>query len=258
VKTQIFMPVSRPDYLDRVFADIEFLDCDRSNTGLVVLVDGDNKLYDQTKTLVEHSKFDSKLCFWRGDRTPVKKYALAQRRARISAIHNEARLLIPQSDFVFLVEDDGLIPPQSLKQLSEDYLRYPFAGFVSGVCIGRHGIQHIGAWEVDDPYETTEISSVRPADGLEKVDAAGFFAMLTRWENYTAHEFAPFHDVLGPDVEYGLALRRTGFTNYVDHMVAIEHLTSQGSLSYARADIVKATLTKFGDAWKQAISKLER
>ena len=43
------------------------------------------------------------------------------RRRRISAIHNEIRKLIKPSEYVFLIEDDSVLPADALSRLLADY-----------------------------------------------------------------------------------------------------------------------------------------
>ena len=42
-----------------------------------------------------------------------KEFSINTRRRRIAAIHNEIRKLIKPRECVFLIEDDGVLPPQS-------------------------------------------------------------------------------------------------------------------------------------------------
>ena len=61
------------------------------------------------------------------------------RRRRIAAIHNEIHKLIKPCEYVFLIEDDGALPPDALSRLLADYKAHPYAGFIEGVELGRWG-----------------------------------------------------------------------------------------------------------------------
>jgi hypothetical protein len=51
----------------------------------------------------------------------------------------------PRSDgqrrrqYVFLIEDDGVLPPDALSRLLADYKAHPYALFIEGVELGRWG-----------------------------------------------------------------------------------------------------------------------
>ena len=61
------------------------------------------------------------------------------RRRRIAAIHNEIHKLIKPCEYVFLIEDDGALPPDALSRLLADYKADPYGGFIEGVELGRWG-----------------------------------------------------------------------------------------------------------------------
>lgn len=238
------------------------LECDRGSTNLFVLVDGDANLFLQTRQYVENSKFAERLCVQGTIPGEVKKYSVNTRRRRISAIHNAVRELLKPCDYVFLVEDDGVLPSNALKRLLSDYLTYPHAGFITGVQIGRWGVPMVGAWRADDVYEPSRFETVLqssrelldlaqnpvglvPDKMVEEVDAGGLYACLTRYELYAKHEFAPYEDVLGPDVAYGVWLRRQGYMNYIDWAVPVEHRKPDGTSIHPRTtEAVKMTFTK--------------
>ena len=173
----IVLPVSRPDWLPIVFAALELLECDREKTNLLVLVDGNANLFLTARNLTESSKFASRLCIQRkSDGNP--RYDLRARRIRISTLHNEMKQHVPDCDYVWSIEDDGTFQPDALKRLLNVYMSYPFAGLVSGVEIGRHGLSHLGLWSVDDVYEPTTITSLMPGEGI-RVPAKSGFDFLT-------------------------------------------------------------------------------
>lgn len=248
------MPVSREDHIDRVFHALEMLECDQAATSLFVYVDGDAALFVKTRNLVEQSKFDQRLCVQRPQTTKPKLYNIMSRRARIAAVHTEAKQYITGCEYVLLTEDDTVIPSHGLKQLLADYAAVPYAGFISGVELGRWGIPHVGAWAVDDPYEPSRIESPLPRVGLETVDAAGLYCCLTKADRYLKHEFKPFGETLGPDFNYGISLRQEGFKNYVDWSVKCEHRTQDKSLTFSNTQPVRFTMTKERNRWRQQVT----
>lgn len=231
IRTCIFIPVSRTDHLDRLFASLELLECSAEATTLLTYVDGGKTLYDYTNRLTQASKFAAPTCVWRKGRLPFPSHSLLERRTRISAIKNESKAYIPDSQYVFGIEDDTIVPPHALEQLLDDYAAYPHAGFIEGVELGRWGIPYIGAWRTDNPWSPSVIESVLPDGAVEcmEIDAGGFYCYLTTRDLYRAFDYRPFgNNTLGPDVAYGLYLRQNGYQNYIDWRVSCEHRTRQG------------------------------
>ena len=163
--------------------------------------------------------------------------------------------MIKPCDYVFLIEDDGVLPPDALSRLLADYQAHPYAGFIEGVELGRWGIPHVGAWRADDVYDTKRLDSAMPAlpellnDAgraigrlpdrvVEEIDAGGLYASLTRYGNYVDHKFQPYDGcVFGPDLEWGLALRQQGYRNYLDWSVAVEHCRPDGTNVHPRSSL---------------------
>jgi len=74
--------------------------------------------------------------------------------------------LIKPSEYVFLIEDDGVLPADALSRLLADYQRRSHAGFIEGVELGRWGISHVGAWRGDDVYDLKRLESTMPGAGV--------------------------------------------------------------------------------------------
>ena len=133
----------------------------------------------------------------------------------------------------------------------------PHAGLLSGVQIGRWGFDHIGAWNANDVYEPKHLVSVpgmdtaKTKDTVSEVDATGLYCCLTRFENYMNFKFEPFEDALGPDVAYGLHLRRQGLQNYIDYSIKCDHLTKRETITFDRP-IIQVQLKKLEtNQWSQ-------
>lgn len=253
----IIMPVSRPDYLKRIFAQLELMPCNAPSTNIVVLVDGNMQLFDLANNLVSGSKFNQKLCVFRRKGIP-NHGSVRARRKRIAEIHNEFKQYVKNCDFVFSLEDDTLFPLNTLTRLLEDFVSKPYAGFITGLELGRWGWTSIGAYKVNDVYEPTTITSIADLEytnelfmenPLVQIDAGGFYGCLIKQEHYINHEFQPFEDALGPDVEFGLALRRAGLLNYADFTIKYIHLTKAGNIEFSKMPVVQVKLSKFDGKW---------
>jgi hypothetical protein len=267
--TTLILPISREQHLLKVFASLELLECDRERTSLLAFVDGEADLFSTARNLVEQSKFAERLCVQGTIPGERREFSINTRRRRIAAIHNEIRKLIKPCEYVFLIEDDGVLPPDALSRLLADYQGHPFAGFIEGVELGRWGIPHVGAWRADDVYDIKRLESTMPARPellndagrvigslpdyvVEEIDAGGLYACLTRYRHYVDHEFQPYEDcAFGPDVEWGISLRQQGYRNYLDWSVAVEHLRSDGTSTHPRqTQPVRMTFTNQAGSWR--------
>lgn len=253
--TTIVLPISRKDFLARIFAQLETMPCDATQTNLLCYVDGDQQLYQDARNFVVNSKFNEKLCVYRRKGLPNINH-ISSRRRRIGEIHNEIKEIINSGDYVFLIEDDTLMPLDTLQKLLHHYLQLPYAGLITGVQIGRWGFTVPGIWKSDNPYDVKSIGAMLPsqAQSLEEIDAAGLFCCLTKVATYKKFKFEPFDTILGPDVSYGLYLRREGFKNYVDWSINTTHLTKHGEIKVANTQLQKITFTKIGEGqWQQEV-----
>lgn len=257
--TTIILLVSRPQYLELVFAGLELLECDSKQTNLLVIVDGDSELFVTTRNKTEISKFNDRLCVQYKSKDKMKNNDLNHRRRRIADIHNFAKQFIKKSQFIFCMEDDTTFGVGTLTRLLRNYEMLPYAGFIQGSQIGRHGIAHYGAWKVDDIYEPTQIRSLLPSnmstpwkDHIGECDAGGLFCVLTRAENYMAHDFKPFDSGdLGPDFDYGLELRRQGYRNYTDWGITCNHHVKGGVIKPSNTDTQVVQFIKIENRWRQ-------
>ena len=247
----IIIPVSRPDYLKRLFGQLELLFCNPAETNLLVYVDGDLNLYEKARNYTVMSKFSEKLCVYRRKGLPNVGH-MASRRKRIADIHNEIKANLnytPEYDFVYLIEDDTLVPPDSLEKLMEGFKDHPEAGFISGVELGRWGFLHVGAWETDNVDYPSVITSLPEKEGLVEVDASGLYCCLVRANVYNDHFFKPFEKVLGPDVDFGFELRKKGYKNYVNFDVQCIHMDKKEDIDFT-GDVIQVRFTRQNQGWE--------
>lgn len=253
--TTIILPVSRKDYLNKIFVMLEMLECDRNNTNLLCYVDGSLELFQETRNLVINSKFKEKLCVYR--RKGIGSVSsVHSRRQRIADIHNEIKGLINETDFIFLIEDDTLFPSDTLKKMLHTALMKKYFGFISGVEVGRWGFTHIGGWLVDNIYDINQITSIKKGFGIEEIDGAGLYCCLTTKENYLKNLFKPFDKILGPDFDFGINLRKQGLKNYIDHSIQCQHLTKKYIITISNSQIIRVRFDKSDEekiGWKMSI-----
>lgn len=251
----IVLPVSRPDYLAQIFTYLELLDCNREETNLLCYVDGPLELFQKARNYTVNSKFKERLCVYRR-KGITSVSSVHRRRQRIADIHNEIKELINKTDYIFLTEDDTLMPMDSLKKMYNLALTKKYFGFISGVEVGRWGFRHIGAWIVDDIYDIKQVTSIQAGQGIEAVDGAGLYCCFTTRENYMKNVFKPFDSILGPDVDFGINLRKQGFKNYIDHSIQCQHLAKKKTITVANSKIIRVRFDRDeGERfwWKQSI-----
>lgn len=250
--TTILLLISRPDYLDLIFAGLELLECDPDKTNLLTIVDGDTALYLDVRNRTERSKFKGRLCVQYPSKEKVKRYNTMHRRVRIAKIHEFAKQHILECEYLLLLEDDGLVHPKLLGKLTKAYYMHPFAGFVTGVQIGRHGIPCPGLWQFDDVYEPEKIESLKPlGHGIEQIDAAGLYGMLIKKPHYMSATFEEYKGILGPDVGMSISLRQQGLVHYVDWSIEVPHLTENGTITVSNTPVVQTIFTRAGSHWTQ-------
>ena len=103
---------------------------------ILCIVDGNDELFLNTRNRVESLRFKERLTIQMPS-SSVKTFNLKARRARIAELHNEYKKYIKDSEFVFGVEDDTLIPHNAISRLLDDYSLKPEAGLIEAVEVGR-------------------------------------------------------------------------------------------------------------------------
>ncbi len=228
MKILTILPVSRIQYLDYVLPSLVNQSYEE-RPSLLVVVDGDNELWLKVRNKLASLPFPDVLCVqsqdYRGAATTIP-----QRRWHIASIHNQIRGLIADDvEWIFSIEDDGILPVNALSWLVNDVNNRPNVGLVTGVELGRWGVPYVGAWRVDDIYDTKKVTSMESKVGtstVEEIDACGLYCALIRADLYKQHDF--FSDNgLGPDINLALEIRRCGFQNYIDWFVPVTHITEK-------------------------------
>lgn len=233
--------VSRPEYLQSVVATIEGQT--RRPDRFVAVVAGPH--LDDTS--LELKDFE---VFYTG-RLPSTN--MEKRRENIAHAHNLARSIVADdnSDYIFLVEDDGLLPDDALEKLESTIIEKG-ANMVTGVEVGRHGVPYVGIWKKisDNKIETTVNRASK--GGIEAIDASGLYCCLVKKELYMKHRFNSDNG-LGPDVNFGLSMDNV----YVDWSVHVGHISNkpkQYTIIPATTKCFKVVIAKMSDSlWRSRI-----
>lgn len=244
------LPVSRTNYLDQVLDAL--VNQTRRPDNLIVVFDGVDGQYLEVRNKVVALPFKV-LCLPSTNLAPA--HSIPDRRRHIVNIHNQVRELIGNCDFVWLVEDDSIVPLDALEKLTTDIQNLGVA-MVTGVELGRWGIPYVGAWRADDVTTPTKLTSLKnkaEEGGVEEIDACGMYCALVYSGLYQDHEFYTSNG-LGPDVNLGLGIRKKGFKNYINWSIHVTHLTNTvGEEKQIRATDKSrvATLTlMYGSTWR--------
>lgn len=170
------------------------------------------------------------------------------RRQRIANNINRARELTENTDFVLLVEDDTDFEPDFLHNMLVRYK--PNTGIISAVQAGRHGLHHIGAWATDDLYNPQMFETVPYREsGFREVDATGFYFALLPTKVFKAYDIPCEPLPVGPDVQYGLELRKQGYSNFLYDDLKCGHV-EQNRIVMPTEECMQVRFRKQDDRWK--------
>lgn len=224
------LPISRTEYLSSVLDHLSVQT--QPVTDMIVVIDCDDSELKSMSEVVEQKVSNMlpnvNFSYMRSLNRGVAK-SIYQRRRNIASIHNQLRLYTEGYDYVFSVEDDGLLPERALEKLLDIALGSDGFGMATGVEIGRWGTPYVGAWIANDIHETTDLMSVgRPSSTIiHDIDACGLYCAVISAHHYRQHVFSSDNG-LGPDINLGLYLRRSGLRNFIDWSLPVTHLTEHG------------------------------
>lgn len=253
MKITTILPVSRIKYLDRVLDSLLKQTVKIEN--LIVVFDGSEYEFLHVRNKIAELDIENTICV--PSQHTKQAFTIAERRWHIVRIHNQLRDLIGDCDWVFSVEDDGILPENALERLVDGLGHYENVGMITGVELGRWGIPYVGAWRVDNidnPTTVTSLESSVNSGTAEEIDGCGLYCALIRGDEYKAHTFDT-RNGLGPDVNLGLFLRQKGYINYINWDIPVTHLTQWMNKEIEipatnDARVVKLTLSRNG-IWRQ-------
>jgi hypothetical protein len=181
------------------------------------------------------------------DREPAQ--GIAARRVRIAENHDILKDLVLEykPDLVWQVEGDCELPPNTLETLLHHYnnLKDNNLGYISGVQVGRHGLYCLGAWNFKG--DLTKFKSVDyKLDGLQKVDATGFYCLLSPTETWLEGICDYNGEYWGPDVNWGLSMAKN---IYVDMDLHIGHKVNNGIIRPSDISTCNAEFAKTDGKW---------
>lgn len=191
------------------------------------------------------------------DTNPAKS-SISDRRKKIAENHKLLVEIVKEKkpDFVWQVEQDSVLPSDCLKRLIQRYKDIATQsdnenwGYISGIQIGRHGIYHVGAWNIPNK-NAEEFSSVdyRLHEGV-KVSATGFYCLLAPVEVWLSGKATWKDEAWGPDVNWGLSIREKGYHIFVDMDLHIGHQTGDRVIWPSDISVCNVIYYRTKDGWK--------
>lgn len=257
----IIVPITRRWALPKVFKNLDMLYCDLNKTELLFYVDTpDPFILNDCNKYLRGSKYRRHAMIKSGNTRPTD-VSVAVRRARI--VESKERVkpyLAKESEYVFGVEDDTGFRRMSLNRLLDPITALPDVGFVQGVQAGRWDTKIIGAWRANDVSNPTMMETVafepKWPDGrdkyLENIDGGGFYCYITRTELFKKAEYRSDGLCLGPDVTYGLDLKKQGLKCLMDWGLICEHFTEDQTI-LPGSDCQQLVYNKIGGQWEKEL-----
>lgn len=245
----ILVTMTRAWVVEEFMVQLNALETDPSRTDLVLIVDSaDRKIPALVLEHLDAGRFRNIVKVQ--NRNIVNERSPKVRRSRIAWVLNRAKVMIGETDYVLGLEDDTDFPPRTLKEflaIAKDTADF---GIVSGIQVGRWGCTMVGIWRADQLTKPERLWTVAPGRGIQRVDATGFYCFLTPTELFKSVNHA-WGDPAGPDVHYGLELRKRGYRVLADWDVPCGHRTEKGTLRPSDVDIKQIRFQKDGGTWRR-------
>lgn len=254
-KVTIFLPLTRDWRINAMAKNISALNFDGIEPNLLIVIDNEEINQNQVADAFEKYEWPYPIKILETRNKPKAEFNIAARRDRICEVFNFAKTQIADdSHFVFGIEDDTEFESTALSILLLDYINLTKAGakvgLVEGVQVGRWGRKMIGAWKVDNLENTRFIETLpyKNSEILQRIDAGGFYCFLTPAKLFKQHNYTWSEECFGPDVTYGLALRKLGYKNFIDWTCITGHITQHKSI-YPGDDCVVVQYRKLRSKW---------
>lgn len=178
------------------------------------------------------------------------------RRTKIAHNHKLLKRSVKKTnyDYVWQLEGDVVLEPDAFEKLIKTYEAIDDSkkAIVSGVQLGRHGITAVGAWNFNEERTVFESLDYQ-AEGIQQVDATGFYCMLMDRRTWLDGVCSWSGERYGPDVNFGLNLIDKGYNNYVNADIKVGHLVSakggERIIDWSNKSICNVRFEKHNNVW---------
>ena len=249
-EVSIIVTITRYWALEKLFECLDNLIVDMDTELILYLDTDDNRVINIVSDYMDGCKYNVKMSL-SGNPAP-SEVRIQSRRDRICENHERLKELV-SGKYIFEVEDDTIFPANTLKELYR-YIQKDNVGFIQGVQVGRWGVRMIGAWKVNNLYDPTKIITYpftevnRVGNYVEGIDAGGFYCYMTRADLFKDHKFTWHDDCFGPDVVYGLELKKKGYTNQILWNLICGH-NVQNKVLYPNESVRQVEYNKINNKW---------
>lgn len=170
------------------------------------------------------------------DKNPVPDLddidVLRDRRKRIAKNHLELKDFIEmqcKTEYVWQLESDSVVDKDCLERLIKLHQKLEAegnkVGYVSGIQMGRHGLKCVGAWRFKEDGSFRSLNW--GAKGIQTVDGSGFYCLLAKRDVWLKGNADWGGEPYGPDVCFGLSLKKLGYNIYMDTTNWVGHKTEK-------------------------------
>lgn len=245
----IVCPFTRVWAIERWVDNLKSLNLDWSLVNLCVVIDCDEpRISYHLRKMDDKLKFRSFQIAMNRDHEPTE-VRVNVRRQRIAEVMNQLKEMVKKTDGDIVVgfEDDTVFEDLDLRKLYLPLLADDSIGFVEGVQSGRWGVKMVGAWSVDDLVNPTIVETLFLGSGYEEIDGGGLYGYACLTELFLAHTFKWDDEPYGPDVDFGLFIRRKGYKCLVDWDTKFLH--NDHNVLIRPENIIKIRYTKINDNW---------
>ena len=233
--------ISRDEVLDEYFGQIPHLGLPKKAHWFILVDNNEEWFIDKVKGYQKQysGQFLSSRMFVTGQKNEADSRDFEVRGMRIAnfirVIINQANERIGGTPYLFMVEDDTLVPKNAYKRLTPLINRTKQTAYASGIECGRGYTRHTGiCWlKKDDKGEIIgrEIPKMKKR-GIEKIGGAGWYCWIGRVDylkDFIDHNTMRCFDgkMLGPDVMMAHDLTEMGYDCFADLSVQCQHYDSR-------------------------------
>lgn len=160
-------------------------------------------------------------------------------------------------DYIIQIEGDTVLKEDTIENLTNSFeyqkRQDPKIGYMSASTVGRHGIYHIGAWNITED----KIESINhKLKGIQKVDGTGLYCLVTTPDIFIKGHCDWKDEKYGPDVVWGLSLKELGYNIYIDLDIQVGHrMIRKGkeSVLWPKDKVENIRFYKEGNDWKTRV-----
>jgi hypothetical protein len=232
--TTLALMISRDNVLDEFFESIKEIDMPKEKIHLFAFVDtNDEDLVNKVKEKLEDFNFLSKRIFVTNEVSMGYEYRSPYREERIArnvkTILNDCLRQRIGTEFVFMLEDDTLVPPDSYKKLYTRMIENPKLAYITGVETSKTKDRHIGVAFLETDKNNEIVSKTVPSPktyGIDKINSGGWYCWMGRPEFIVDQNFRSFIQTgiyLGPDTLMVYDLVKKGFDCECDWSIQCKH-----------------------------------